>query len=110
MITIQDFEKLDIRTGRIIEVEEFPQAKKPAYKLTIDFGPELGIKRSSAQITDRYFPSDLKNRLILAVTNFPPRKVAGFKSEVLVLGLYNAENEVVLISPDADVPLGAKLC
>ena len=110
MITVQDFEKIDIRAGRIIEVEEFPKAKRPAYKLRIDFGPELGVKVSSAQITDRYFPKDLVDRTVLAVTNFPPRQVADFMSEVLVLGLYNEEKEVVLISPDAAVPLGAKLC
>jgi tRNA-binding protein len=110
MITIEEFQKIDIRAGRIIEVEEFPKAQRPAYKLTIDFGPELGIKRSSAQITQRYFPKDLVDRVILAVTNFPPRQVADFMSEVLVLGIYNEEHEVVLIAPDAEVPLGAKLC
>jgi tRNA-binding protein len=110
MITIEDFQKVDIRAGRIIEVEEFPQAKKPAYRLTIDFGEDVGIKRSSAQITARYFPQELVDRIVMAVVNFPPRKVADFESEVLVLGLYNEENEVVLISPDSYVPLGARLC
>lgn len=110
MITIEDFQKVDIRAGRIIEVEEFPEAKKPAYKLTIDFGGEIGVKRSSAQITARYFPEDLMNRVIMAVVNFPSRRIADFESEVLVLGLYNEEEEVVLISPDAYVPLGARLC
>lgn len=110
MITIEDFQKVDIRAGRIIEVEEFPEAKKPAYKLTIDFGGEIGVKRSSAQITDRYFPQDLINRMVMAVVNFPARKIADFESDVLVLGLYNEEQEVVLISPDSYVPLGARLC
>lgn len=109
MITIDDFQKVDIRAGRIIEVEDFPEAKKPAYQLTIDFGPEIGIKRSSAQITLRYFREDLLNRMVLAVVNFPPRKIASFVSEVLVLGLYNEEQEVVLVSPDSLVPLGARL-
>lgn len=110
MITIEDFQKVDIRAGRIIEVEEFPEAKKPAYKLTIDFGSEIGIKNSSAQITDRYFPQDLVDRMVMAVVNFPARKIADFESEVLVLGLHNEEKEVVLISPDSYVPLGARLC
>jgi tRNA-binding protein len=110
MITIEDFEKVDIRAGRIIEAEEFPEAKKPAYKLKIDFGPEIGIKRSSAQVTMRYFPKDLIDRAVVAVVNFPPRNVAGFMSEVLVLGFCNEEGEVVLLQPDAIVPPGARLC
>ena len=110
MITTADFEKIDIRAGRVIEAEDFPEAKKPAYKLTIDFGPEIGIKRSSAQITHRYFPKDLIDRAVVAVVNFPPRNVAGFESEVLVLGFCNEEKEVVLISPDSIVPVGARLC
>jgi tRNA-binding protein len=110
MITPSDFEKVDIRAGRIIEATEFPEAKKPAYKLKIDFGPEIGIKQSSAQITHRYFRKDLIDRAVIAVVNFPPRNVAGFSSEVLVLGMYNEENEVVLVTPDSPVPIGAKLC
>ena len=105
MITYDDFTKIDIRAGRIIEAEEFPEAKKPAYKLTIDFGPEVGIKHSSAQITSRYFPQELINRMVMAVVNFPKKKIADFESEVLVLGLHNEENEVVLVSPDSYVPL-----
>jgi tRNA-binding protein len=110
MITIEDFEKVDIRAGRIIEAEEFPEAKKPAYKLKIDFGEEIGVKRSSAQVTMRYFPKDLIDRAVVAVVNFPPRNVAGFMSEVLVLGFCNEEGEVVLLQPDAIVPPGARLC
>lgn len=110
MITKADFDKVDIRAGRIIEAEEFPEAAKPAYKLKIDFGPEIGIKRSSAQITHRYFPKDLVDRAVIAVVNFPPRNVAGYSSEVLVLGMYNEEKEVVLVSPDSIVPLGSRLC
>lgn len=110
MITTADFEKIDIRAGRIIEAEEFPEAKKPAYKLKIDFGPEIGVKRSSAQVTLRYFPEDLINRAVVAVVNFPPRNVAGFESEVLVLGFCNEEKEVVLLQPDSIVPPGARLC
>src|SRR5688500_13520698 len=110
MITIEDFEKVDIRAGRIIDAEVFPEAKKPAYKLTIDVGPEIGIKKSSAQITHRYFPDDLKNRAVLAVVNLPPRDVAGYSSEVLVLGMHNEEKEVVLVSPDSLVPVGSRLC
>jgi tRNA-binding protein len=110
MITIEDFEKVDIRAGRIIEAEEFPEAKKPAYKLKIDFGQEIGIRRSSAQVTMRYFPKDLIDRAVVAVVNFPPRNVAGFMSEVLVLGFCNEEGEVVLLQPDAIVPPGARLC
>lgn len=110
MITFEEFEKVDIRAGRIIEAEVFDEAKTPAYKLTIDFGPEIGIKHSSAQITQRYFPTELKNRAIIAVVNIPARMIAGFKSEVLVLGMHNEEKEVVLVSPDSLVPVGSKLC
>ena len=103
-----DFEKLEIRIGRIIRVEEFPQARKPAFKLRIDFG-DLGTKKSSAQITKLYAPVDLVDRMILAVTNFPPRQVADFISEVLVLGVVLDCGEVVLVQPDRDVPLGTRL-
>ena len=108
VISGEDFLKVDVCVGRIIGVEDFPKAKKPAYKLTIDFGNELGIKRSSAQITELYRQQDLLNRSILAVTNFPPKQIADFISEVLVLGVVT-ENGVVLLNIDHEVPLGSKV-
>ena len=108
MATIQDFEQLDIRTGTIIACEPFPQARKPAYKLTIDFGPDLGVKHSSAQITALYTPGQLVGRQVLGIVNFPSRLVAGFPSEVLVLGVYTPEG-VVLICADRPVPDGLRL-
>jgi len=108
MASIDDFIKLDIRVGTIIEVNDFPKAKRPAYKLTIDFGDEIGIKKSSAQITDVYKKEDLINKQILGVVNFPPRQIADFFSEVLVLGTYS-EQGVVLIKPDINVKNGDKL-
>ncbi|MDB9305065.1 MULTISPECIES: tRNA-binding protein [Cyanophyceae] len=107
-INYDDFEQVEIRVGRIIEVRDFPQARKPAYKLWIDFG-DLGVKKSSAQITKLYNLEDLKDRLILAVTNFPPRQIADFMSEVLVLGVIGENGEVVLIQPDRDVQLGKRI-
>lgn len=108
MASIDDFIKLDIRVGTIVEVNDFPKAKRPAYKLTIDFGDEIGIKKSSAQITDVYKKGDLINKQILGVVNFPSRQVADFISEVLVLGTYS-EQGVVLIKPDINVKNGDKL-
>jgi tRNA-binding protein len=108
-ITYEDFAKIDIRVGRIVEAEEFPQAKKPAYKLRIDFGPEIGIKSSSAQITKHYRPADLAGRLVIAVVNFPPRQIATFFSEVLTLGVILGAGDIVLVHPDRDVPLGTPL-
>lgn len=108
MATFDDFLKLDIRVGKIIEAEEFKNAKKPAYKLKLDFGSELGIKKSSAQITENYKIEDLIGRQVLAVVNFPPRQIADFMSEVLVLGTYS-KSGVVLIKPDVDVEIGDKL-
>lgn len=108
MATFDDFLKLDIRVGKIIEAEEFKNAKKPAYKLKLDFGTELGIKKSSAQITENYKIEDLIGRQVLAVVNFPPRQIADFMSEVLVLGTYS-KSGVVLIKPDIDVEIGDKL-
>src|SRR5690625_360772 len=105
--TWNDFQKLDIRVGRVIAVEDFPEARQPAYKLTIDFGP-LGIKKSSAQITDRYAKEELANRLVVAVVNFPPKQIATFMSEVLVLGAME-EAGVVLLRPDTDVELGTRI-
>lgn len=105
MATILDFMKLDIRVGTIINAKEFPKAKKPAYQLEIDFGVDLGIKKSSAQITNHYKIDDLVGKQILAVVNFPPRQIADFYSEVLVLGTYS-DNGVVLITPDKPVKNG----
>lgn len=108
MASFDDFMKLDIRVGTIISVDDFPKAKRPAYKLTIDFGEEIGIKKSSAQITEIYKKEDLINRQILGVVNFPPRQIADFFSEVLVLGTYSDQG-VVLIKPDMKVNNGDKL-
>ena len=108
-ITYADFEKVEIRVGRIIRAEPFPEARKPAYKLWVDFGPEIGEKRSSAQITRHYTPETLIGRQVLAVVNFSPRQIGKVLSEVLVLGLPDANGEVVLIGPGHEVPLGGKL-
>ncbi len=108
-ITYGDFEKVDIRVGRITRAEPFPEARKPAYKLWVDFGPEIGEKRSSAQITKHYSLDDLVGRQVLGVVNFPPRQIGPVLSEVLVLGLPDVDGEVMLIGPGHDVPLGGKL-
>jgi tRNA-binding protein len=107
-ITYEDFTKVDIRVGRVVQVDEFPKARKPAYKLRIDFG-EMGVRTSSAQITTHYRKEDLLNRLVIAVVNFPPRQIADFFSEVLTLGVMQAESDVVLVGPDRDVPLGLRI-
>ena len=109
MITFDDFLKVDIRVGRIIEVEAFPEAKKPAWKLKIDFGSDIGVKKSSAQITDLYDAESLLGRQILAVVNFPPRQIGPFMSEVLTLGVSDAAGAIVLIKPDNEVEEGARL-
>ena len=109
MITYADFEQVDIRVGRITRAEPFPEARKPAYKLWVDFGAEIGEKRSSAQITMHYTLEELVGRQVLAVVNFPPRQIGKVLSEVLVLGLPDADGQVVLIGPGQDVPLGGKL-
>lgn len=108
-ITYADFEKVDIRVGRITRAEPFPEARKPAYKLWVDFGPEIGEKRSSAQITKHYTLEDLVGRQVLGVVNFPPRQIGPVLSEVLVLGVPDEDGEVVLIGPGHEVPLGGKL-
>ena len=108
MLSWQDFEKVDIRVGTIVEVNDFPKARKPAYKLLIDFG-ELGIKRSSAQITNFYTKEHLQNRQVIAVVNFPPKQIADFISECLVLGVYTAEKDIVLLQPERPVSNGWKI-
>lgn len=104
--TFEDFQKIDLRVGTIVKAEEFPEARNPAYKLTIDFG-DLGTKQSSAQITKRHEISDLEGRQIIAVFNFPPKKIAGFPSEVLILGATSKADDVILLSPDAELPNGS---
>lgn len=108
-IDISDFEKVDMRVGRITAAEAVPQARKPAYKLLIDFGPILGMRRSSAQLTTHYQPEDLRGRLVVAVTNFAARQVGPVRSEVLVLGVPDQAGAVVLLHPDLDVPLGGRV-
>jgi tRNA-binding protein len=107
-ITFDDFLAVDMRVGRVTAVEDFPEARKPAWKLTIDFGEEIGVKRSSAQIRN-YERDALEGRLVVAVVNFPPRQIGPFMSEVLCLGAADTEGNVILLSPDADVPLGSRI-
>ena len=108
-ITYDDFQAVDVRVGTITRTEPYPEARKPAIKLWVDFGPEIGEKRSSAQITVHYVPEELIGKQLLAVVNFPPRQIGKFMSEVLVLGLPDARGEVVLIGPDHPVPNGGKM-
>ena len=109
MITYQDFENVDIRVGKIIGAKDFPEARKPAYKLEIDFGPEIGVKKSSVQIVKHYTKEELVGKQIIGVVNFPPKQIGPFFSEVLTLGLADVNNDVVLLSPDKEVPLGNKM-
>ena len=108
-ITWDDFEKIDIRVGTIVEAKPFPKARKPAYQLTIDFGGELGIRKSSAQITQHYSAESLAGQQVVAVVNFPPKDIAGFMSECLVLGVYDENNAVVLLGPKSPVGNGLKI-
>lgn len=108
-IAFEDFEKVDVRVGRIVSAEPFPEARNPAYKLRLDLGPEIGEKQTSARITANYSPDDLPGRQVLAVVNFPPRRIANFTSEVLVLGAPDASGEVILLSPDREVPPGGRM-
>ena len=107
-IVYDDFAKVDMRVGRIVEVEDFPEARKPAWKLTLDFGPEIGERKSSAQITN-YTREQLEDSLVVAVVNFPPRQIGPVKSEVLVLGVPDDEGRVILLRPDREVPVGGRM-
>jgi len=109
MITFDDFQKVDIRVGRIVEAENFPEARKPAFKLKIDLGSDIGIKRSSAQLTKNYKIEDLIGMQVLCVVNFPPRQIGPLLSEVLTLGLPDGNNECILIIPQREVPIGGQL-
>lgn len=109
-IAYDDFAKVDIRVGRVVSAEAFPEARKPAYKLVIDFGPEIGQKKSSAQITEHYAAAELVGQLVMGVVNLPPRQIGPVRSEVLTLGFADADGHIVLAQPERDAPLGAKLC
>lgn len=109
-ISFDDFMKVDIRVGRITRAEPFPEARKPAIKLWVDFGPEIGERKSSAQITAHYDPDSLPGKLVMGVVNFPARQIGPVRSEVLILGLYDDADGIVLIGPDKGVPLGHRMC
>ncbi len=108
-ISYDDYMKVDIRLGKVISVEEFPQARKPAYKLQIDFGGEIGVRKSSAQITVHYTPETLQGRMVMAVVNFPPRQIGPFMSEVLTLGFADENGDIILAAVNGEVPSGARL-
>ena len=108
-ISFDDFMKIDVRVGVIVKAEPYPEARKPAIKLWVDFGPEIGERKSSAQITKHYTPGDLPGKKVMAVVNFPPRQIGKFMSEILVLGVPDEDGEVVLLVPDKDVPIGGRL-
>ena len=108
-VTFADFDKIDIRVGRIVQADTFPEAKKPAYKLLIDFGPQIGTRRSSAQLTRHYRAEELVGRQVMAVVNFPPRQIGPFMSEVLTLGVPDEDGTVVLLVPDREVPIGGRM-
>ena len=105
----EDFERVDVRVGRVVEAKPFPEARKPSIKLVVDFGPEVGEKRTSAHLTVYYDVESLLGKMVVAVVNFPPKRIAGFKSEVLVLGVPDEAGEVVLLSPDLEVPPGGRM-
>ena len=108
-ISFDDFLKVDVRVGQVVDAQPYPEARKPAIKLWVDFGEEIGVRKSSAQITKHYTPESVVGRRVMAVVNFPPRQIGKFMSEILVLGVPDDEGEVVLLKPDLDVPLGGRL-
>jgi tRNA-binding protein len=108
-ISWDDFGKVELRVGRVVSAEPFPEARKPAYVLRVDFGPEIGVRKSSAQITDLYQPDELLGRLVVGVVNFPPKQIGPLRSECLITGFHDADGRVALCVPDAPVPLGSKL-
>jgi tRNA-binding protein len=108
-LSFAEFDRVDVRVGRIVDVQDFPEARKPAFKLRIDFGPDLGVKKSSAQATRYYSKETLMNRLVVAVVNFPPKQIGPFMSEVLTLGVPDGDGHVVLLTPEREVPIGVRM-